>query len=98
MKTAKLVKSLTGFLGDARLYKLSHAVKYDEPWGKDDPPARSTRFVVVSAIHGMFGAETYIFPANASGAVVDWGELNGSGKGSLTHEWVLKDAGFKVVA
>lgn len=95
MKTAKLIKRLEGFTGDARLYELSEPVEYDKLWGESDAPAKTTRFVIVSATHAMFsGPETYIFPADENGNVINWGELDGSGKGSLSHESVLEDAGY----
>ena len=41
MKTAEFIKNCTeDFRGDARLYKLSHLIKYDEPWDKTDAPAK----------------------------------------------------------
>ena len=49
MKTARFVKKCDWGTGDARLYELSEPVEYDKPWDDDDPPAKKTKFVAVSA-------------------------------------------------
>lgn len=83
-KTATLVRKLSGFNGDARLYRLS------EPHDGHD-------LVIVSAVVVMFsGPETYIFPADESGEVTDWGEMDGSFRGELDHEQALSNAGYEV--
>lgn len=99
MKTAKFVKDCEGFTGSAKLYELSEPIEYDKPWDEEDTtPAKKTKFVVVSATHAMFsGAETYIFPANENGEVTDWGELEGSYRGGLSHAVALEGAGFSVM-
>lgn len=93
MNTATEVRKLTNMQGDASLYKLSE-------------PLDGNEYVVVSALNlevslGMIlpewqKAETYIFPADESGEVVDWGELAGSQKGTLDHAVALRDAGYEV--
>lgn len=40
--------------------------------------------------------ETYIFPADKDGNVLEWIELNGSFKGELNHERALREAGYEV--
>lgn len=75
-KTATLVKNLTGFRGDARLYKLSE-------------PHEGTEFVIVSGANAMFSGV-------AEGEVSDWGELEGSFRGSIDHERALAGAGYLV--
>lgn len=85
-KTAKLVKNLTGFNGEARLYRLSE-------------PLEGNEFVAVSAVVAFYsGPETYIFPANSDGKVASWGELDGSFRGSLDHEEALRGAGYEVIS
>lgn len=42
------------------------------------------------------GPETYIFPADKTGEIVNWSELDGSFKGGLDHEQALVNAGFEV--
>lgn len=85
MKIAEKVRDLEGFTGSATLYKLS-------------PPMKGgVEFVVVSATIAMFsGAETYLFRANKVGEITDWGELNGSYRGGLSHIKALKGAGYSI--
>lgn len=84
MKTATFVKNLKGFTGYASLYKLSE-------------PLMDNEYVVVSATHAMHtGAETFIFPADSEGKVTDWGELEGSYRGGLSHEEALEGAGYSI--
>jgi hypothetical protein len=84
MKTATLIKKLTGFEGDSRLYKLSE-------------PLENFEHVVVSAVYAMMsGPETYIFGANKKGEIQNWGELEGSFRGSLNHREALEGAGYTV--
>ena len=88
MKSAKFMKQLSDFTGDARLYQLSDFVDYDE--GK-------TKYIIVSAVVAPYsGSETYIFPANKKGEVIDWGELDGSFRGGLDHEQALRNAGYEI--
>ena len=94
MKTAKFIKKLVTFTGDARLFELSEAVS-TEAYPESDA---TTRFVVVSAVSAPFsGPETYIFPANRDGKVLSWGEMTGSFRGGLDHVEALRGAGFEVV-
>lgn len=90
MKTAKLIKdNLEGFVGHAALYKLSDKVTYD-----DD---KTTKFVVCSTASVMFtGIETYIFPADKSGTVLSWLELDGSQRGVSLHAQVLDNMGYQI--
>ena len=85
MATATMVKKLGGtWTGDARLYRLT-------------PPLDDAAYVVVSATNAMFtGPETYIFPADASGEVIDWLELRGSFRGGLDHAEALSGAGYVI--
>ena len=97
MKTAKHIKTLKGFAGNASLYELSEPIEYDKPWDDEDPPAKTTKLVVVSAANVMFsGNETYIFPSNEKGEIIDWGELEGSYRGGLDHTEALRNAGFEI--
>ena len=97
METATLVKKMDGGTGDMRLFKLSRPIEYDKPWDDNDPPAKKTEFVIVSATVAMFcGPETYVFPSNKNGEIVDWGELDGSYRGGLSHSEALRGAGFEI--
>ena len=94
MKKAKLIKeNLKDFTGIANLYELTPARKE-----KDfDDKIKSYKYVIVSAANVMFsGPETYIFPANEKGKVVDWGELDGSYQGGSSHEKALRNMGYKI--
>jgi hypothetical protein len=96
-KTAIPVKkNLPSFNGTAHLYRL------DPPYVDTDWEGRERgthEHVIVSATFVPFGGpETYIFPADAEGNIADWGELDGSQKGTLDHEQVLRDAGYEVKA
>lgn len=77
-------KKLNGFRGDARVYHLSE-------------PLDGAEYVVVSAVVVPYsGPETYIFPADENGEIVDYGELDGSYRGGLDHELALAQAGYAV--
>ena len=90
MKTAKLVRVIEGWTGDARLYQLSEPIEH-----RDD---EKTEYVIVSATVAPFsGPETYIFPSNSDGEVENWGELEGSYRGGLDHAEALRGAGFEVI-
>ena len=89
MKRATKVKDLPEFNGRAALYKVEPPMAY----GKK----KKTSYVAVSAVVAMFsGPETYIFPADKKGEVLDWNELGGSFKGGLCHETALTNAGYEV--
>lgn len=97
MKTATEVKKLDLFTGDARLFKCEPPMTWEDYHGERTKKKR-TKYVVVSATVAMFsGPETYIFPANSEGGVVNWGELDGSFRGSLDHKRALENAGYRVV-
>jgi hypothetical protein len=73
-------------LGRAAIYKLSEPLSFRED--------RSCTHVFVSSTTVMGVPETYAFPADESGKVLDWGELDGSQKGDVSHEQVLSDMGY----
>jgi hypothetical protein len=97
-KTAKLIKDgLRDFNGHASLYRLSEPIITERfnDGGVEEP--FSTHYVIVSSANVPFsGPETYIFPANARGNVVNWGELEGSRRGSYSHADVLRFAGYEI--
>ena len=89
MNTATQVSTPTGFNGDARLYKVAPPMEYGD--------GLTTEFVIVSASNVPWsGPETYIFPADDEGKILNWGELEGSFKGELNHETALEYAGYEV--
>ena len=80
------------FSGDARLYHLSAPVTY-----YDGDTEQKSDYVVVSATMVPYsGPETYIFPADETGAILNWCELNGSFRGGLDHERALTEAGYAI--
>jgi hypothetical protein len=77
------IKNLNHFNGDARLYELSKPIKYDDE--------KETSFIVISAVIASYsGAETYIFPSDKKGKILNWTELKGSFRGELNHEKALE--------
>lgn len=95
-RIATEIKKLDGFTGDARLFELSEPVEFDYDY-TSQKNKQSTKYVVVSAADAMFsGPKTYIFPADETGEIVSWSELDGSFKGGLDHEQALSNAGFEV--
>lgn len=84
MKTATLIKrGVEGFSGRANLYQMN-------------PPHEGHEYVIASAATGWV-METYLFPSNESGDVIDWLELGGSQKNITDHDTVLADLGYTVV-
>ena len=101
-KTARFIRDLVGFMGVAKLYKVSPAIEFTKlDWrdGADKKPIKATtEYVAVSAIIDQFsGPETCIFPCDAEGEVQDWAELDGSYRGDLDHEAALRNGGYKIV-
>ena len=86
-------RDLPEFVGHASLYGVLPGVAYD-----DDGVMHTTNYVIVSAVHDHLIHETFIFPADESGSVIDWGELDGSLRGTTSHRKALEGAGYKLVA
>jgi hypothetical protein len=88
---------LNGWKGNARMYSLDVPIKY-KTWQGDEEREFETNFVIVSAIvDNITGVpETYIFPTNVIGRVLDWGELDGSYRGGLDHAEALRNAGYEI--
>lgn len=80
-KIATYVKDLDSYHGVAELYQLA-------------PPHKGVEYVVVSALRDYAAHETYIFPANEDGHVIDWGELPGSYRGGTDMEKALNGLGY----
>lgn len=98
--TATLITpDLPGYQSDAALYRLSET-QYVKVWdwvsGKE-VNGTPYEYVVVSAVNAFgMGNETYIFPSDDSGKVINWAELEGSYQGGLDHHKALRDAGWEV--
>jgi hypothetical protein len=92
---ATFIKNITDWRGKASLYKVEPPIEYDSPYDADDPPAKHSDYVIISAVYADFtGPETYMFPANENAEVLSWGELDGSFRGGLDHEKALQNAGY----
>ena len=89
----RICEDLPEFVGYASLYRIFPEVAYDV-----DGVMHTTNYVIVSAVHDHLIHETYIFPADESGSVIDWGELDGSMRGTTSHRKALEGAGYKLVA
>ena len=88
-----ILEDLPEFVGHASLYGVLPGVAYDA-----DGVMHTTNYVIVSSVHDHLMHETFIFPADESGSVIDWGELDGSLRGTTSHRKALEGAGYKLVA
>lgn len=98
--TALFIKDLEGFTGYASLFHFNPPIKGypDLDDNGDELPAPAYEYAVVSATYAMFsGPETFIFPADSEGKVIDWGELPSSFKGSTDIAHALENAGYERV-
>ena len=93
IRSQEVDAALATWSGDARLYRLDPPMSVPA-WDNKDTLIQID-YVVVSAVVAFFqGPETYIFPANENGEVLDWMELDGSFKGGLNHGQALTYAGY----
>jgi len=93
-KTATLVMDNLGkFQGEASLYRLSEPIA-EYSWDDEEVPETHEYVIVSAAVAMMSGPETYIFPADKDGSVLNWGELDGSYRGGLSHQKALRNAGY----
>ena len=91
MKTAKFIKDLSGegWKGTAMLYEVNPPMK--------DYEGKKHKYVICSTVDAMFtGIETLIFPADKEGKLISWSELDGSERGTISHERVLQNAGYEL--
>jgi len=94
-RTATFVRTIQGFRNRAELFRLSEPVTVAKPGD-----TRTTLFVIVSAIAWTADfrvPETFVFPADESGQVIDWDELPGSFRGACDIDRALRAAGFDVI-
>lgn len=82
-KLAILIKdNLPGFNGKVHLYRM-------------EPIYQGSKYVVISATNAMFsGPETYIFSSDKDGNVTSWIELEGSERGFIDIDRVIKNIGY----
>lgn len=76
MATATLIRdNLPDFRGHAALYRIKGG---------------EHEYIVVSSVAVFGEPETYVFPANAAGKVIDWLEVEGSFKGGMDHSEAIR--------
>ena len=88
---ATFVKKADGFAEHAELFRL------ERPKTENGV---TFEFIVVSVIEGTFEIgkpETYIFPTNSNGKVLDWLELDGSFQGAMDISKALRNGGYEEV-
>lgn len=83
-----------GKMGEAVAYRLTPPLKSTD-WDNDKD--REDRYIWVSQINVNSMWETYIFPADKNGKVTDWLELEGSRKGYITPDSLMRELGYTVV-
>lgn len=96
MMKAKRIKFVNeDFPAEQVLWELDTPVKFND--GSEEEAEKETNFVVTSAVNAPFsGPETYIFPTDKDGNILDWLELHGSFRGYLDHEEAITGAGFEI--
>ena len=96
MNTATFIKDVSGkFKGRARLYRVDPPMPYGWDWDKE-ACIHSAQYVVSSAACPYGGIETYIFPTDKEGNVINWSELEGSTKGIYDCDQAIRNAGYEV--
>lgn len=56
----------------------------------------SHRYVIASSVAVFGEPECLVFPSNAAGDIVSWGDIAGS-KGTLSHQSVIEGLGYTIV-
>lgn len=69
-------------VGHRRLFRMS-------------PPLDGHQYVIAST-STVYGVETYLFPADSSGEITDWGDLDGSLRGVYEAEACFNSIGYQV--
>ena len=75
MKTAKFIKNLDGFTGDAKLYQLSDPLYYNEINTYGGVTALQVCYIVVHRITSKGVVVSFVMPANSTGHPVSWADL-----------------------
>lgn len=97
MTTIKKIRRVDG-LENGWLFELSEEVAYS--WWDfytDEDRYETTKYVIISGISNLWGTETFIFPANAEGEIVDWKQLDGSLYGMNSIDEVIRRNGWELV-
>lgn len=94
-KIATKIRRLSG-IGEKWLYRLTPP--HIEEGLRSEDALDQVDYVMSSAIDALLsGPETYLFPADSDGNVLDWRELPGSFKGGLDCDAAVRDLGYEVV-
>ncbi len=99
----KLIDGLRepGSFGNAtrNIYRLSPPIEgYDWELDEADQAQPKYELVAVSQANVPFsGPETYIFPCDEDGEIIDFGELPGSRRGSISPDSLMRELGYNVV-
>ncbi len=83
-------------LGPACVYRVDPPI-VQSSWDDEEPPAVH-EYVWVSQAAPLGNWETYIFAADEVGTVTDWSELDGSRKGYITPDDLMREIGYEIVA
>lgn len=96
MKKATKIEKMENFRGNAVLYRLNEPIEY--PRFVFRGQKQTTEYVIVSSViafdHEDY--ETFIFPSDENGQILDWVELEGSYRGGFDHEKALNNAGYSL--
>ena len=96
MKAIRVKDVSEKFTGVATLYRVEPPIPYSMNWDTDEYEEKAD-YVVASETYAMFsGPETYPFPADEEGNVLDWGELTGSYRGGLNGDRAIENAGYTI--
>jgi hypothetical protein len=94
MAQARFIKIIEG----SAPHVTQHLYRVTPPM-RNEYTERDHEFVVVSASMVPYtGPETYIFPADEEGHIIDWMEMDGSYRGGLNHAEALSRAGYVVTS
>jgi hypothetical protein len=97
MKAEKIKDVSKNFRGKAWVYKVNPAVKYDYDYDKEEYIKETSYIVASAATVPLSGTETYLFPCDKDGKVLNWGELEGSSKGIYDCDAAIENAGYNVI-
>ena len=92
MKATFVADVSARFNGHAELFKLDTTMRVG-----NTELGRKYNHIVVSAISNKWATETYIFPSDQNGEILDYTELQGSYRGGTDIDKALEYGGYEVV-
>lgn len=98
IKATRLGSVNPGSVAQQIHWRLSEPVGYGYEFDSlGVPKAMAITVFVVTSASLVFGTpETFIFPADDEGNILDWGEMDGSYRGGLNHERAILGAGWSI--